>query len=106
MRRYGPGEVVPAGYYLRNGTWELVSLPAGGVLPHGEDIVYYRVPLVVVLVGGPLTGLVWLFVYPLIIPLFICYVALRKVREALSWALRGVSDRFANPYSHSGGSRR
>jgi len=102
-RKYGPGEVVPAGQYLRNDTWGIVSLPTGGVLPEGEDVRYHRVPLPVLLLLGPVAGLIWLFAYPLIILLFICHAAAGKVLSGLAWAFRRASQRFATPYSHNDG---
>ncbi len=98
--KYGHGETIPAGYYLRNDTWGIVCVPEDGALREGEDLTYYRVPLPVVLLLGPLAGLVWVFVYPLLGLSIVVYSAFRLVLAPLPWVYRRVSHRFAAPHGH------
>ncbi len=85
LRRYSPGQDAPAGAYLRSGTWEFVTRDCDGALPAGEDVVFYRIPILLLVFVGPLAGLLWLFVYPLVIPLALGYACWRRLTEAVPW---------------------
>lgn len=99
-RKYGPGDIAPAGYYLRSDTWEIVSVPRGEVLPKHKEAAYYRVPLPLVLVAGPIAGLIWFFVFPFLIPLMVGYVGLKKMLAAIAWAPKRVLGRSTNAYGY------
>ena len=67
MIDYHGGQAVSKGYYLKRSTWEFDSVArGGGILPGNKETHYSRVPLPVVVVGGPLMGLAFIIFLPLI----------------------------------------
>lgn len=66
MTAYHGGQTVGGGLYLKVSTWDLESIASeGGVLTGDKETRYSRVPLPVVLVGGPLAGLAYVIFVPI-----------------------------------------
>ena len=92
-RKYYPGEVVAEGIYWKNKTWEFVAVPDGETLPPGEGEAYHRVSRVLVLLIGPLLGLLYVLVVPFVGLLFAAYLGLRNaVRAVAPIGSRGVEE--------------
>src|SRR3990167_3908874 len=67
MARYHGGKRVKAGFYWSPARWEIITIPKGGrVLPGGEELSYFRVPVLFILVLGPLMGAAYVIFLPLI----------------------------------------
>lgn len=77
-----------------------------GALPEGERVTYYRVPLLLLLLAGPIAGLIWFFVFPFLVALTLGYVVLRKVLAAVAWASRRVLEKFATTAAIRAGTAR
>lgn len=86
LRKYSPGAFAPSGTYLNRKTWDLVQISEGGhYLPVGEGIVYYRVPLLLVLTLGPLAGLAFILFLPLAGSIAAIYMALKVIAGNFPW---------------------
>ncbi|MBI4465003.1 MAG: hypothetical protein HY647_09890 [Acidobacteria bacterium] len=67
MLNYRGGQKVPRGFYWNRDKWETVTIAqGGGVLPGSETHRYVKLPVLLVLVCGPLMGLVYVVFLPLI----------------------------------------
>lgn len=74
MTVYHGGQAVVDGVYLNQSTWELESVAAGGgILPGGEEAQYIKLPLPVVIAGGPLLGLAYIVLLPILFWLAFAY---------------------------------
>jgi hypothetical protein len=89
FEEYGPGAFAPSGTYLNRKTWGLVQIPeGGGYLSPGEGVTYYRLPLLVVLVLGPLVGLAFILFLPLAVPIVALYLAAKVIARNFPWRAR------------------
>lgn len=67
MLRYHGNEWAKAGFYWSPSRWEIVTVPKGGGHLKGEEKVsYFRLPLLLVMVLGPLIGALYVGFLPLI----------------------------------------
>lgn len=67
MRKYHGGESVARGVYLNLSTWEFVQLYGDTlILPGNGGVSYLKVPAALVVVAGPLAGLLFIIFLPLI----------------------------------------
>ena len=78
VRKYEGGQLAPGGIYLHNRTWELTQVPEGDYLPAGEGA-YYRLPVLLVLVLGPLVGLAFILFLPFAVPILALHSAFRVI---------------------------
>ena len=79
------GEFVEPGIYWRRSTWEFVSIPEdGGTLMGDAGEWYTRAPLPVVLVLGPLMGLLFFFTLPLSGMLVLAPMLAGRLRAAVT----------------------
>ncbi|HEX9016302.1 MAG TPA: hypothetical protein VF960_09940, partial [Chloroflexota bacterium] len=79
------GDFVGQGIYWRRSTWEFVSISReGGTLMGAQDEWYLRAPLPVVLVLGPLMGLLFFFTLPLSGMLVLAPFLAGKLRTAVA----------------------
>jgi hypothetical protein len=86
LEKYSPGVFAPSGTYLNRKTWELVQISEGGdYLPAAEGMAYYRVPLLLVLALGPLTGLAFILFLPLAGSIAAIYMALKVIAGNHPW---------------------
>lgn len=86
FEKYSPGAPVPSGTYLNRKTWELAHVSeSGGSLPEGEDVAYYRLPLLLVLALGPLAGLAFILFLPLAGVIAAVYMALKVIAGSTPW---------------------
>jgi hypothetical protein len=84
FKKHSAGQSVPGGVYLKSKAWELVSIPEeGGRLPEGEEITFYRVPVMLVLALGPAAGLAFILFVPLLVPLLTLYAAGKVIARNL-----------------------
>lgn len=84
FKKHSAGQFVQGGVYLQSKAWELVSVPGeAGRLPEGEDSTYYRVPVMLVLVLGPVAGLAFILFVPLLVPLLTLYAAGKVIARNL-----------------------
>jgi hypothetical protein len=66
MTRWEGGTKVPAGFYWRPASWELVTLSGeGGVLPGGTGERYFKVPVLAMLMLAPAMGAALVMFLPL-----------------------------------------
>ncbi len=98
-RKYYPGEAVVEGIYWKNKAWEFIAITEGGALPTEEGVAYYWVPRVLVLLAGPLLGLVYVLALPFAGLLFLAYLGLRS-------AIRGLASIWWRDAERGTGSRR
>lgn len=103
-RHYG-GELVKVGAYWnpRTGDWALVS-DGDGVLPGGPEDTYLKVPLPLMLLIGPLLGLLYVIFLPLAAPVILLRLGARRAQGALARAWRARALRHhhgpAAPQAH------
>jgi hypothetical protein len=80
MVGYHGGQTVKAGLYLKRSTWELESITSrGGVLSGKKGTYYSKLPLPAVMVAGPLMGLAYIIILPVLFCLASGYFLARLV---------------------------
>jgi hypothetical protein len=96
MARYHGGKWVKAGFYWSPARWEIITIPKGGrALPGGEELSYFRVPVLFILVLGPLMGAVYVIFLPLIgFGLFFGFAG-KKLFLFFRRAVKGVIEKLA-----------
>lgn len=72
---------VPEGTYLSLATGNYENVPAGGTLPGDEMTYFLRVNLLLMLVLGPLSGLLFVIALPLLAPVFLTCVLFQAARK-------------------------
>jgi hypothetical protein len=85
IRKYSGGTFAPCGTYVNTKNWEFHSVPREGDRLEGEGVTYYRVPLLAVMVLGPLAGLAFILFLPVAVPAVLIYAVARR----LSLSIRG-----------------
>ncbi len=89
MTGYHGGQIVKEGFYLKRSTWEFEFVTRGGnILPGEKETPYIRVPLPVVMVAGPLTGLAYVISLPIVFCFAFGYFLTRQVGQTLKMARR------------------
>ena len=88
FKKYSGGTFVPCGTYLNTKNWEFHGVPREGDYLEGEGVTYYRVPLLAVMVLGPLAGLAFILFLPVAVPAVLIYAVARRL--AMSIRGRGV----------------
>ena len=74
LSKYSAGQSVPGGVYWNKQAWELVTISEDGdYLPAAEGITYYQVPVLLAIALGPLAGLTFILVLPLLVPFLALY---------------------------------
>lgn len=67
MARYHGSGRVKAGFYWSPSRWEIITVPkGGGTLPGGEELNYFRLPISLILLLGPLMGALYVIFLPFI----------------------------------------
>ncbi len=64
MKKYFGGQEVKQGVYLDTKKWELVQVYEQPVLPGGADATYMKPPTALVILGGPVAGLIFVMFLP------------------------------------------
>jgi hypothetical protein len=83
MRTKNGGTPAKEGFYFNLNNKEIVTLEKEGMLP-GTDIIHYvRIPLLAMLIGGPLIGLLYVIFLPFISFVMVLSVALQKTKAVL-----------------------
>lgn len=77
--QYRGSEKAPAGSYFCLTTGNYTSVPADGVLPGGEEARYIHLNVPLMLILGPITGLVFVLILPLMAPVFLVWIVVRAV---------------------------
>ena len=90
IRKYSSGTFAPCGTYVSTKNWEFHSVPREGDRLEGEGVTYYRVPLLAVMVLGPLAGLAFILFLPVAVPAVLIYAVARRLALSIRgrWALR------------------
>ena len=66
MTRYHGSEAVKSGYYWNRKQWEIIAIgKRGGILPGEKSAGYLRIPLLLVVLLGPLMGGLYVILLPL-----------------------------------------
>ncbi|MDP2948243.1 MAG: hypothetical protein Q8P22_01730 [Chloroflexota bacterium] len=88
-RKYYPGEAVPAGTYWNSKSLEMATISEDDEnLPAGEGVTYYRAPLPLVLLLGPLVGLAFVIFLPFAVPAIAIHALATRAWRATPWAAR------------------
>ena len=66
MRTYKGGEPAKGGFYFNLKNKDIVTLEKDGLLPGQETERYSRIPMLLMLVGGPFLGLLYVIFLPFI----------------------------------------
>jgi hypothetical protein len=91
MTRYHGNDPVKAGFYWNTAGWEIVTLPKkGGVLPGGDQTNYIRVPVLLIMVLGPMMGGLYVMFLPLIGFAMVLGLSGKKVLGLMRNAFAGV----------------
>ena len=90
IRKYSGGTFAPCGTYVTTKEWEFHSVPREGDYLEGEGVTYYRVPLLAVMVLGPLAGLAFILFLPVAVPAVLIYAVARRLVLSIRgrWPLR------------------
>ena len=95
MRRYHGSDQVKMGFYWNPSRWDIVPIAkGGGVLPGNDDVSYIRIPLILVMLLGPLVGAAYVIFLPLIGFALLFAFAGRKL---LGVVHRAIGDLVAQP---------
>ena len=81
VRKYSGGTFVPGGIYFSTKAREFVAVPSEGDFLEGEGVNYYRFPLLLVLVLGPVAGLALVLFLPLAVPAVLFYGLGRRLAQ-------------------------
>ena len=67
MAHFKGNQLVKGGFYWNASGWEILNIPKeGGVLPGTPETRYARVPLLLIMVAGPLLGALYAILLPFI----------------------------------------
>lgn len=85
VTRHSAGESVRGGIYWSRKTWDLTQIPEeGGTLPAADGATcYYRLPLPMVMMLGPIAGLAFILFLPVAVPLMVIYSTPKAISAAL-----------------------
>ena len=78
---YHGAQQVPAGIYFCLATGSYAQLGAGSTLPGDVEARYVRLNVLLTLILGPLSGLLFIILLPLMAPVFVVWMALRAIRK-------------------------
>lgn len=96
MKRYYGGTEAKAGFYWNPKEWEVTVLSGkGGTLPGPADTRFYRVPMLGMLVLGPIMGAAFVLFLPFIGVAMLVYYGSRKVAERTGSFVRGAATAMA-----------
>jgi len=98
IRKHSGGTFAPCGTYLSTKGWEFQSVPREGDYLEGEGVTYYRVPLLAVMVLGPLAGLAFIMFLPLAVPAVLVYGVGRRLAQSLH-GRRPLRFRLRRPFA-------
>jgi hypothetical protein len=92
MKRYRGSDQVKMGFYWNPSRWDIVTIAkGGGILPGNDDVSYVRIPLIFVMLLGPLVGAVYVIFLPFIgFAMFFGFAG----KKLLSTARRALGSRF------------
>jgi len=90
IRKYSGGTFARCGTYLNTKEWEFHGIPREGEYLEGEGVTYYRVPVLAVMVLGPLAGLAFILFLPVAVPFVLIYAIARRLTMSVRghWPLR------------------
>ena len=89
MAGYYGGQAVREGFYMKRSSFEFEFVTRGGtVLPGDRQTHYLKVPLPVVMVAGPLNGLVYVISLPIVFCLAFGYFLTRRIGQTLKMTRR------------------
>jgi hypothetical protein len=95
MRREG-GMAVKSGFYWDLGQWEMVTVPKqGGALPGGPERRFLQVPVLALLLVGPLMGALYVFFLPFIGFAMVLQFIAQKGGAAVKAGVVGIAGMFS-----------
>ncbi|MDI6857486.1 MAG: hypothetical protein QME71_04120 [Dehalococcoidia bacterium] len=97
IKTYSGGQPAPEGIYLKKRAWDLTQLPEGGGHLPDDGAVYYRVPLAVVMVLGPIAGLAFILFLPVAVMVFAVQMTFRLLFGLLPWRRASREEEKASP---------
>ena len=81
MKKQHSGDIVSRGTYLNTSTWELVGIEENGEqLPGPLDSSYVKVPVLTVLLAGPIVGLMFVIFLPMLAPIALVAAAISRIK--------------------------
>lgn len=101
MLRYRGGEKVIKGTYWNPITGERIEIQHEGVLPGDSSTIYLRMPAALVLIIGPVLGLLYAIFLPLVTILMVIGVGAMKIFSAISrlaWSVSSFGWRLTEAY--------
>ena len=88
MRTKKGGTPAKEGFYFNLNNKEIVTLEREGPLPGPENVRYFRIPLLAMLIGGPVIGLLYVIFLPFISFAMVLTVAFQKAKGAFRTTAR------------------
>ena len=89
MADYYGGQAVKEGFYMKRSSFEFEFVTRGGTgLPGDRQTHYLKVPLPVVMVAGPSSGLVYVISLPVVFFLTLGYLLTRRIGQTLKMTRR------------------
>ena len=84
MKTYFGGQKVKRGYYLNRSSLEFTCVDVGdGVLSGDKNKCYVRLPLLIVMITGPLIGLLYVIAMPIMACSTFVYWSVRRLASKL-----------------------
>ncbi|HKZ51271.1 MAG TPA: hypothetical protein VJ256_05875 [Dehalococcoidia bacterium] len=83
LRKYSAGQSVPGGVYWNKQAWELVTISEDGDSLPGEGVTYYQVPVLLAIGLGPVAGLAFILVLPLLVPFLAVYAVGKAIARRI-----------------------
>ena len=105
MKTYRGGQMVEPGIYCSLRSGEMIQAPGQGTVLRGEDTTrYIRLPVILVLIAGPLVGLGFVVFLPVIgivgLAAFVAHRLGRRLWPVARVAYRWAGSRWAGMVSH------
>ncbi|TAK33686.1 MAG: hypothetical protein EPO21_12050 [Chloroflexota bacterium] len=81
LQKQHAGDLVPRGTYLNTKTWDLVAIDEDGEqLPGPWQSSYVKVPVLTVLLAGPIVGLLFVILLPMLAPIALAAALVSRIR--------------------------